>query len=66
MIKLHYVTVGEQVEFAYLVSVIVEAKFRGCPTLVKVTVNIDAATDASRFNSIVDWLINKAPGEFCI
>jgi len=69
MIKLHYVVMGDVVEFTYLVSLLVEAKLKGCNILLfKVHHSLGTSEhdfgDTGVTNKIVDWLINNHPNEY--
>ena len=62
--ELHYVAAGEVIEFTYTFGVLIEARFRNCPVLAVVALELGALGDTAHFNSIVDWLIKNHQDEF--
>ena len=64
MFKLKYVHSDDQVNFPYLVAVMVEAKFRNCPSFDLISYKPYLVESAESFNKIIDWLIKTYPDEF--
>ena len=64
MTKLSYVSTGDQVDFTFLVAVMVEAKFRNCPLFDLISYKPYLVENAESFNKIIDWLVLTYPDEF--
>jgi len=62
---LHYVHIGERVEYSYTTAVYIEATRRGCNVIQTIETS-KAENDCDKFNAVVDWLIENAPDEFIL
>jgi len=72
MTKLHYVVSGGVVEFAYTISLFLEAKLKGCNILsyqpnYNPKANYDHEYgDAGVINRIIKWLIENYPDKYSL
>lgn len=62
--KLYYVAAGDQVDWYYLVSVVVVADIRGCRLFDFVVTDPRNGKSAESFNKVIDWLLENYPDEY--
>ena len=61
-IELHHVYPGDSVSFTYSMSLLIEAKLKGCD-IIRIASN-KLVSDPLLLNEIIDWLIKNHKDEF--